>query len=313
MTLRAATLAVVALVVVLCGAAGACAPAQASSWDAARGSLREQMGAVLSLPTVYRSSDPQHRWKSFDQLAADLESVVQAGYTSVVLFDLISIRDYPDPRYVPLVRGYAERGIEISVYAQYVQGDQAAVDLVQALGASTVIVYDRELLTTFRGAGIRARWWSAVGYPLRHPDVPSYLGWPDLRSEQIRAELASWAATVPAEVDGGLSLDYIRWNEVGAGRDAAQVTDLAQRIRANWNALGRGELSAAVYPYLGESPADGGALAVGQRWNEWLAAGLIDYAYPMAYESDALPHQIEEWATYDRSRIIPCLSLEDFH
>jgi hypothetical protein len=252
------------------------------------------------------------RWKTFAQLEADLRMITEAGYSRVCLFDLKSIQDYPDPRYIPLLRQYADDGLEITVYVQEVDPDQRTVELVRSVGASSVIVYEEDLLALFNEAGIRAAWWSCVAYPASHADRLKYLGWPDLRSEVVRRDIANWAVRVPDGVDGGLSLDYVRWNEVGGGRTAEQVTDLLRRIDANWRLKGDSPQSAAVYPYLDRWPRSGGALSVGQRWDEWLQYGLVDFVYPMAYISEDIPSHIDEWASYDVSRIVPCLSVANY-
>jgi hypothetical protein len=253
----------------------------------------------------------QDRWKPFSQLKADLRAITDAGYSEVCLFDLKSIQDYPDSRYISLLKNYADGGLEITVYVQQVEPNQDTLALVQSIGASSVILYEKDLLALFKEAGVRTFWWSGVAYPPYHADRLQYMGWPDLRSERVRQDIADWAVQIPEEIDGGLSLDYIRWNEVGNGRNAEQVTDLVQRIRTNWNMMARGTLSAAVYPYLGKDPRYGGALSVGQKWNEWLENDLLDFVYPMAYNSEDIPWHIREWESYDMHRIVPCLSVID--
>ncbi len=252
-------------------------------------------------------------WKPFVQLEADLEAVATAGYSRVCVFDLEAIRDYPDPRYVLLLQEYANLGIEITIYVQKIKADQNTLDLVRAIGGSQIIVYEQELLELFRAAGIKTYWWSGVAFPYAHSEQPQYLDWPDLRSEQVRQALADWAVQIPPSIEDGLSLDYIRWNQVGDERTAEQVTDLLRKIRRNWKRVGKGSLSAAVYPYLGASPNHGGALSVGQKWNEWLRDGLVDWVYPMAYNSQYLAEYIEEWQEYEVARIVPCLSVMDYN
>ena len=260
------------------------------------------------IPTHVAKLGSRDQWKTFGQIQVDLEAVINAGYSKLCLFDLDSVWGYPDSRYIPLLRIYTENGIELTIYVQYVEPNQQTLSAVQRIGATSVIVYDKNLLTLFRNAGIRTFWWSGVAYPPNHKNRPQYLGWPDLRSEQVRLDIADWTVRIPGEVDGGLSLDYIRWNGVGNERTAEQVTDLVQRIRSNWNAVGKGALSAAVYPYLGANPSYGGALSVGQKWDEWLRDGLLDFVIPMAYDSQSIPRQIREWKLYGTDRILPCLS-----
>jgi hypothetical protein len=255
---------------------------------------------------------PYH-WKSFSQLEIDLDIITAAGYSRVCLFDLKAIRDYPDPRYIPLVKQYADRSLEITVYVQDVEVSQSTVELLSKIGGSAVIVHEEKLSDLFHTADIPIFWWSGTAFPDNHRERPQYLGWTDLRGEQVRQDIADWAVQIPRKVDGGLSLDYIRWNKVGAGRNAEQVTDLVQRIRVNWDRVGNGTLSAAVYPYLGQSTRDGGALSVGQKWDEWLENDLLDFVYPMAYDSKDIPWLIVEWKSYDQHRIVPCLSAIDFN
>jgi hypothetical protein len=228
----------------------------------------------------------------------------------VCLFDLKAIRGFPDPRYISLLKKYADKGLDITVYVQDIEPSQETLDLAYSIGVSSVIVYEEDLLTLFKDAGMRTHWWSGTAYPPNHTNRLQYMDWPDLRSEEVREDIADWAVQIP-DVDGGLSLDYIRWNEVGDGRNAVQVTDLLQRIRANWDVTGNGPLSVAVFPYRGRFPDDGGALSVGQKWDEWLESGLVDFVYPMAYRSEDLPKFIREWDTYDTDKIIPCLSVMD--
>lgn len=250
-------------------------------------------------------------WKPFAQLKADLRKITKAGYSEVCLFDLKSIQEYPDSRYVSLLKKYAEDGLKIAVYVQDVEPSQDTLDLVQSIGASSVIVYERDLLELFRETGVNTVWWSGTAYPPNHTARLQYMDWPDLRSEDVREDIANWAVQIP-DVDGRLSLDYIRWNEVGDGRNAEQITDLLRRIRINWDVNGNGTLSAAVFPYMGRHPDDGGALSVGQKWDEWLEDDLVDFVYPMAYNSRNIPDHLKEWETYDTDRIIPCLSVIDF-
>ena len=244
------------------------------------------------------------------RLEADLALLEAADYTSLCLFDLTGIHQHPDrDAYVQLLRAYADRGWDIAIYAQEID-PATALELVDEIGAPTILVYEREVLQAFAGSDVTVWWWSGAAYPRNHPDRPAYKGWPDLRQEEVRADIAAWIVeTVPSQVDGGLSLDYIRWNEVGAGREAEMVTDLVRRVRAQWD----GPLSAAVYPYIGESPRHGGALSVGQRWDVWLEEDLVDFVYPMAYASEDLPSLIAVWASYEQDSIVPCLSAHDQH
>jgi hypothetical protein len=269
---------------------------------------------LLVLVTSCRANypTPGDQWKTFRQLKADLRAITKAGFTRVCLFDLQSIRDHPDSRYISFLTKYAEKkDLEITVYVQSVEPDQDTLNLAQSIGASSVIVYDEELVTLFREAGIRTTWWSGTAYPPNHFELQQYMGWPDLRSEQVRQEIADWAVQTP-KAEGGLSLDYIRWNEVGNGRNAEQVTDLLRRIRTNWDMNGNGALSAAVFPYLGRSRNDGGALSVGQKWDEWLKDDLVDFVYPMAYNSEDISVHLAEWESYDTHRVVPCLSVIDY-
>jgi len=220
---------------------------------------------------------------------------------------LKAIRDYPNPAYVRLLNRYAADGLEITVYVQAVEASPETLSIVQEIGASSVILYEKDLLALFMAAGIESIWWSGVALPSNHPDRPQYQGWPDLRTEQVRQDIADWAVQVP-HTDGGLALDYIRWNRVGDGRTSEQVTDLVRRIRENWDKAGDGALSAAVYPYLSQNPDDWGAQSVGQQWDEWLGSGLVDWVYPMAYDSNDIPDLVVGWENYDRQKIIPCLS-----
>ena len=261
------------------------------------------------MPTLSVTLDPGDEWKTYRQLETDLTSIIDAGYSKVCLFDLRTIWGYPDSRYIPLLKKYADAGLDITVYVKDVGVDTSTLGVVRSIGASSVIVYEEDLIRLFRDAGIKVEWWSLVGYPDNNMNRPLYMGWPDLRNDQLRQDLAHWAVQVPDQVDGGLSLDYIRWNEVGNGRSADQVTDLVQQIRSNWNALGRGTLSAAVYPYLGDDPSEGGGLSVGQKWNDWLKDDLLDFVYPMAYDSEDIPRLIGVWRAYPKNKIVPCLSV----
>jgi len=255
-------------------------------------------------------SEGQNSWKAFSQLEEDLALLEGAGYTSVCLFDLNGISHHPDrDLYIELLREYVGRNWDIALYIQNVD-PATALNLVDNIGASSVILYEEEILQAFSGSGIKTWWWSGAAYPVNDLDRPMYRGWSDLRKEEVRAEIADWiVGKVPEQIDGGLSLDYIRWNAVGDGREAYMVTDLVQRVRDQW----QGPLSAAVYPYLGKSPRHGGALSVGQQWNLWLENDLVDFAYPMAYESEDLPAFIEEWKLYAKDKIVPCLSVENYH
>ncbi len=252
------------------------------------------------------------RWKSYAQLEADLKIVTNAGYERVCVFDLKSIGNYPDPRYIALLAQYAAQGTELTVFVQEIAPDQTTLDLVRRIGASSVILYDKDLWALFEESHLKTSWWSGVAFPPRHKERPQYKGWPDLRSDQIRQDIANWAVQTP-QVDGGLVLDYIRWNQVGDGRNAEQVVDLVRQIRAKWNSVGSGPLAAAVFPYLGQSPSDGGALSVGQEWNKWLQEGLVDLVYPMAYISQDIPWLIQQWKPYDKHTLVPCLSVIDYH
>jgi hypothetical protein len=81
--------------------------------------------------SVYQGlADP---WKTFSQLKTDLKTITDAGYSKVCLFDLHSIQDYPDPRYISLLKKYADAGLEITVYVQQVEPNQDTLDLVQSI------------------------------------------------------------------------------------------------------------------------------------------------------------------------------------
>lgn len=251
-------------------------------------------------------------WKPYPQLARDLETLVGAGYRRICIFDLKSVRDYPDLRYRELLRQTAARGVEIAVYAQELPADRGTVELARAIGARGVIAYEPPLLELFAGAGFRTTWWAIIGYPRAHPDLKTHEGWIDLRDRETRVELARRALALPPSADGGIALDYIRWNRAGAGRSAEQVTDVVSRIRRRLTARGLGPLAAAVYPYVGKNASYGGSLAVGQEWHLWLRDGLLDFVIPMAYESDDLPRLLGEWRPFGE-RVVPCLSVQDFH
>jgi hypothetical protein len=272
------------------------------------------IAALLQGCTVSQDPPQPNTWKSFWQLNKDLKIVTAAGYSQLCLFDLKSLRDYPDSKYIPLLKSYADEGIQITVYVQEMEANEKTLQLAQSIGASAVILYEKDLLTLFKEAGYQTYWWAGVAYPRDHSDLPTYLGWPDLRSAAVRQNIADWVIEnyQKADTDGGVSLDYIRWNRVGDGREAEQITDLVQRIRSEWLEVGKGSVTAAVYPYMGKDPSYGGALSVGQQWDQWLKNGLIDVAYPMAYKSQDIPVQLKEWAAYDKQKIVPCLSVMNY-
>lgn len=250
-------------------------------------------------------------WKTPQQLASDLETVIQGGYSNLCLFDLQGLWEYPDPQYVSLLKQYAERGVKLTIYVQDLSPNQTILDFTRYVGAASVIVYNEDASALFKDAGFKTYWWAGAAYPPNHTDLPQYFAWPDLRSEAVREAIADWAVKVPEGVDGGLSLDYIRWNGVGNGRTADQITDLLLKIRSRWSVVGKGELSAAVYPYLGKNLQDGGALSVGQEWNRWLEEGLVDFVIPMAYQSSDIPWLVsDEWKAYDKNKVVPCLSVK---
>ncbi len=248
--------------------------------------------------------------KSPSRLEAELALLEAAGYTRLCLFDLSGLHQHPTrDLYVRLLRAYADRGWEIAIYVQEID-PAIALELVDKIGASSILVYEREMMQAFAGSGIEVWWWSGAAYPRNHPHRPTYRGWPDLRQAAVRTDIAAWIVeSAPPQIDGGIALDYIRWNEVGEEREAEMVTDLVRRVRLRWE----GPLSAAVYPYVGESPRHGGALSVGQQWDVWLEEDLVDFVYPMAYTSADLPYLIEAWASYEQESIVPCLSVHDQH
>jgi hypothetical protein len=251
------------------------------------------------------------RWKPYDQLARDIETVVGDGYRRICIFDLKTVRDHPDARYRELLRQTAARGVEIAVYAQEMAADRATLDLARQIGAREIIAYEKPLLELFAGAGFRITWWALIGYPSAHPELKNWEGWIDLRDRETRVELTRLALTPPLPVAGGISLDYIRWNKAGAGRSAEQVTDIVSRIHRRLTARGAGPLSAAVYPYVGKSASHGGSLSVEQEWHLWLKEGLLEFAIPMAYESEDIPRLLGEWRPY-RERIVPALSVMNY-
>jgi len=273
--------------------------------------------AYPSTPLVTRqpesvTPEKTEPWKPFSQLDTDLKTIVNAGYAEICLFDLKSLRDYPDPRYLTLLTQYAIGGIEFTVFVQDIEPTQETIDLVKRIGITSVILSQKDSAVVFEQAQLRIAWWRGVAYPPNHKTRPQYEGWPDLRSEQVRQDIADWAVQIPS-VGDSLVLDYIRWNGIGNGRNAEQVTDLVRRIRAQWGLAEKGTLSAAVFPYLGTGPNDGGALSVGQKWNEWLEDGLLDSVYPMAYISQDIPWLVEQWKPYDKHKLAPCLSVIDYH
>jgi len=65
---------------------------------------------------------------------------------------------------------------------------------------------------------------------------------------------------------------WIRWR-------CRPITQFVERIRAATTAAGK-ELSAAVFFYY-----PGGLIDVGQDWEAWVRAGLLDYVFPMNYSA----------------------------
>lgn len=82
----------------------------------------------------------------------------------------------------------------------------------------------------------------------------------------------------------GVHLDFVRWYEGAAKpKNPAVVTAFVRSVRARVRAARpRAWLSAAVLPSYPSCVA-----AVGQDWETWLAAGLVDYVAPMTYVEDA--------------------------
>ena len=80
----------------------------------------------------------------------------------------------------------------------------------------------------------------------------------------------------------GVHLDFVRWYEGAAKpKNPAVVTAFVRSVRARVRAARpRAWLSAAVLPSYPSCVA-----AVGQDWETWLAAGLVDYVAPMDYTS----------------------------
>ena len=247
--------------------------------------------------------------KPVSQIKDDLSLVVSAGYTKICLFHMKAIRDMDDGELYSFLKSYAARGVEISVFVKDMSASEA-IDTARRIGATTLITWNRSDADTFSMQGFKTAWWSLVAYPERNQSMPTYMGWPDLRQEQVRRDIAGRVLSEPALASSGLNLDYIRWNAIGDGRTADQVTDLLRKIRAGWSRA-RGALSVDVYPYLGTGEGDGGAGDVGQPWGRWLSEGLVDKVYPMAYISEDLPWMVPQWAPYGTGRVVPVLSVVD--
>lgn len=268
---------------------------------------------VLALSAATCSSDSSEEvfaevaaTKPYEQLVSDLAQVTAAGYRKIGIFDLKGIGDTGNAAYFDLIRSYADQGVEIAVFVQGMKSS-SAVELARKIGASSAIVRSTTLERELRNAGLKTVWWSLVAYPETAADLPFYMGWPDLRDDGVRSALAERAVDSPV-TGGGRNLDYVRWNRTDQQRTNEQVTDLVRRIRAAGSR--GGPLSADVYPYLGGGNGDGGARDVGQRWDLWLAEGLVDEVYPMAYLSADLPWLIPQWAPYG-SRVVPVVSAVD--
>lgn len=256
---------------------------------------------------------PPAPWKSGAQLITDF-NLINSNYSRWGIFELKAIRDHPQSTYVQsLIRSYADAGTKLYVYVQNLTANATTLALAQTCGFSGVITYEDAILTLFRNAGMEVFWWANVCYPgVYDYGLSEYGGWPDLTQSSIRQTIANRVVST-ANSKGtitGMVLDYIRWNTHGSPRTAAQVTDLVQKIRAQWNK----RLEASVFSYIGaHDGSSGGGGAVCQLWDDWIAAGYYNYYSPMSYNSADLNWLVTtQWNTFPAGIMSPALSVKDY-
>lgn len=135
----------------------------------------------------------------------------------------------------------------------------------------------RELATRYNVDGIHLDF-------VRYPDFVGSLG-PTVRRRFESAtdrKIADWPNDVKS---GALRQEFLHWR-------CERVTDLVSEVRSMLRREGQEKLlTAAVY---GKYPSC--ADAVGQDWEAWVRAGLVDYLLPMDYTED--PAKFEELVAY---------------
>lgn len=102
--------------------------------------------------------------------------------------------------------------------------------------------------------------------------------------QERRDEVAAVAEMIARDYDvDGIHLDYVRWsNRSKAERRPELLTAFVRDVRRRVKKARPGILlSAAVFPSYPSCLVD-----VGQDWNEWVDAGLVDYVLPMNYTAD---------------------------
>jgi uncharacterized lipoprotein YddW (UPF0748 family) len=126
----------------------------------------------------------------------------------------------------------------------------------------------RELATRYAADGLHLDF-------IRYPDFTGSLG-PSVR-RRFEAATGRACAEWPAEVkwSGARHQEYVRWR-------SDRVTDLVSDVRTMLRREApEKQLTAAVY---GKYPSC--VDAVGQDWEAWLRAGMVDYLLPMNYTED---------------------------
>ena len=193
------------------------------------------------------------------------------------------------------------------------EGDQLAACLVAARGTGIRVHAWVLCFSAARATPDRLAEFSRRGWRLRDAQGRE-LGFLDPSNPEVRARMLEAVAEIARLYPvAGVHLDFVRWNDFASSQSTPAVTARFNRESAvhsrraffDWRAHKIGGfvaearrrlasarpglvLSTAVY---GKYPSC--VEAVGQDWESWIGAGIVDYVVPMDYtESTA---KFDEW------------------
>lgn len=143
-------------------------------------------------------------------------------------------------------------------------------------------------------------------------NAPLSLRWLDFSITTARERVRDIAADITSKYTVGILLDYIRYKEIEQWspryHSELSAQDITTTVSMVQTAIVPRKLIITVraHDYKG----------VLQDWFSWLRLGIVDRAIPMAYAYRA--GQITDWfSLWDSDipleRVVPCLSLYDFH
>jgi hypothetical protein len=140
--------------------------------------------------------------------------------------------------------------------------------------------------------------------------------WLDFAVPEARAFVAAVAEEIVTNYDvDGISLDYIRWHQDWYRQAGLSAEDISLTVKGVYERMKtvRPDALLTATPHADHEYAD---RMRGQRWQDWLDGGYIDYVDPMCYRQGAwLRSRLREFQDTGHfpGRIIPLLAASNFY